>query len=155
MTAPLYLAAFKGPAIGWQRKVAHRAVTLATGSPWSHVEVVIDGIGYSARVEGGVGPMFLQTEFYDFFPLADRFQTQEVRQGALDFFAKHRSEPYDWRGIWHFAPPLSWLPTSGRICTTVIANALGYAERDSRELDPGELVLAVTTADPLLPAAPT
>ena len=49
------VALYKGPAKDWRHKVAHWAVCVATRSPYSHCELVIDGVCWSASArDGGV-----------------------------------------------------------------------------------------------------
>jgi hypothetical protein len=51
----LRLALYKGPAQDLAHKIAHWAVCLFTGSPYSHCELVINGVCRSASArDGGV-----------------------------------------------------------------------------------------------------
>lgn len=119
------LAFYKGPPHGdWWHTISHYAVRLWTWSKWSHVELVIDGVCYSASPrDGGVRSKVidLKSGRWDVLPVeidADQ---------ALRWFEGHDGDKYDWAGIWRFVIPL--LPHSRRrwFCFESVGAALGLA----------------------------
>lgn len=116
------VALYKGPAKDWRHKVAHWAVCVATRSPYSHCELVIGGVCWSASArDGGVrGKVIdLQSGRWDVFPI------EGDEAAALAWFLAHKGQRYDWAGVARFALP--FLPNSADrwFCSEALAAALG------------------------------
>lgn len=119
------IAFYKGPPRNdlWH-SISHYAIRLWTWSKWSHAELVIDGVCYSSSArDGGVRAktIDLNSGRWDVVPV------QIDERCALDWFAEHEDEPYDWAGILRFVFPL--LPHGLRewVCFEAIGSALGFA----------------------------
>jgi hypothetical protein len=59
----VYIASYKGPAEKFRHQLVHRLITTVTRSPYSHTELVLDGIGYSASERDG-GVRKKEIDFY-------------------------------------------------------------------------------------------
>lgn len=116
------IALYKGPPTDLAHKLAHWAVCLFTGSPYSHCELVIGGICYSASArDGGVRAkaIDLNTGRWDVFPI------EGDEKAALNWFIAHQGQKYDWAGIARFAIP--FLPHRSKqwFCSEACGAALG------------------------------
>lgn len=120
----LRLAFYKGPATDWTHKIAHWAVCLFTGSKYSHVELVINGVCWTSSArDGGVrGKVIdLHSGKWDVVELDEAFSAEQ----AISWFKAHEGEPYDWAGVMRFAIP--FLPQRSKqwFCSEACAAALG------------------------------
>lgn len=141
----MQLAFYKGPAKDLAHKIAHWAVCFWTRSPYSHCELVIDGVCYSSSTrDGGVRSkeIDLASGNWDLVPV------QGDLLMAMVHFRGTKGLPYDWAGVMRFVFP--WLPNPARrwYCSEWCAAALGW---EQIELSPQELY---SRASSLLHASP-
>lgn len=118
----MQVALYKGPAKDWRHKVAHWAVCVATRSPYSHCELVIGGVCWSASArDGGVrGKVIdLQSGRWDVFPI------EGDEAAALAWFRAHDGQRYDWAGVARFALPFLPNGSDRWFCSEALAAALG------------------------------
>lgn len=132
----LRLALYKGPAQDLAHKIAHWAVCLFTGSPYSHCELVINGVCWSASArDGGVrGKVIdLHSGKWDVVELDEAFRASD----AIAWFQSHAGEAYDWAGVMRFALP--FLPQRSKqwFCSEACAAAMGISR--AHELTPETL----------------
>lgn len=93
----VYLASYKGPADSFLHKVTHTAIKTVTHSPFSHCEIVINGIGYSSSERDG-GVRAKEIDFAD--------GKWEIRPmpwvpalSVLSFFQDTKDDGYDFWGL--------------------------------------------------------
>jgi hypothetical protein len=126
------LAMYKGPATGWRNKLGHWAVCFFTASRYGHIELVIDGVCYSASFrDGGVRAKViadLETSGH-----WDLFRISADRDLALARFGADGPKPYDWLGMLRVFPLLRWLPRidGKRFCSEEVAWMLGHADPET------------------------
>jgi len=121
------LALYKGPAQDLAHKIAHWAVCVFTGSPYSHCELVINGVCWSASArDGGVrGKVIdLHSGRWDVIDLPDSFS----EAAALAWFREHDGARYDWAGVMRFAVPFLPLSVGRWFCSEACAAALGIGQ---------------------------
>ena len=121
------LALYKGPAQNWAHKIAHWAVCTFTGSPYSHCELVINGVCWSASArDGGVrGKVIdLASGRWDVVDLP----AQLSQADALAWFRAHDGLRYDWAGVMRFALPFLPLCMVRWFCSEACGAALGLAQ---------------------------
>lgn len=123
------LALYKGPPkrSDWLHTLSHYGIRLWTWSKWSHAELVIDGVCWSASSrDGGVRRKFidLNSGRWDLvtIPLAE----QETGR-TLGWFLKHEGQGYDWLNIGRFVLPLLNHERDRWVCFEAIGAALGLA----------------------------
>lgn len=126
----MQLAMYRGPASGLRNTLVHAAVCVLTFSRYSHVELVINGICWSASPrDGGVRgkQIDLSTGRWDLFPV------QGNKESALSWFMRHRAQGYDWAGQLRCCPLLRWLPKRPhkRFCSEAVAAALGHPQPET------------------------
>lgn len=126
----LQLALYKGPASTLRNKLGHWLVCTLTLSPYSHVELVIDGVCWSASYrDGGVRPAIidLTSGHWDVFPIFGD------RDKALEWFGAHAGAAYDWPGMLRVCPALRWLPRRGKkfFCSEAVGAALGHPDPET------------------------
>jgi hypothetical protein len=143
--ARMQLAMYRGPGKAWAHKLLHWAICLFTWSRYSHIELVIDGICYSAsNRDGGVRGkrIDLTSGNWDVFDLPDTFQVR--RKHALAWFKKHDGENYDWLGIARLFFLLRWLPVRKKhhFCSKAVAAALQVP--DPEDFPPDNLLEHLT-----------
>jgi hypothetical protein len=133
------LAMYRGPATGLRNKIGHWAVCLFTISPYSHVELVIDGVCYSASFrDGGVRAKVIDdletSGHFDLFPI------EIDRELALARFEADKGKPYDWLGMLRVFPFLQWLPRrdAARFCSEEVGWMLGA--QDPETLSPEDVL---------------
>jgi hypothetical protein len=126
----LQLALYKGPATDTWHQLAHRVICWVTGSPYSHVELVINGVCCSASPRDG-GVRFKRIDLASGkWDVIDVPGHSEAR--AWDWFCRHNGHAYDYAGpaaaTSGFAAkpwPPRWacrLPTCGRqVCWLTIS----------------------------------
>ena len=123
----LQLALYKGPATDKWHQLAHRAICWFTGSPYSHVELVINGVCCSASPRDG-GVRFKRIDLtsgkWDVLPI------NQPDHRAWDWFARHSGHAYDYAGVLRFVLPL--LPSRRKqwFCSEAVAAALGLPNAD-------------------------
>lgn len=123
------LALYKAPGT-----LADKAIRLFTGSPYSHVELVINGMCCSSSIRDGgvrVKSFWLDPEKWDVIDIPG----DEAK--AWEWFATHAGEKYDWSGVWRFAIPFLPHRRNQWFCSEAVAAALGLVEPDL--WDPGML----------------
>lgn len=125
----MQLAIYKGPANKLSHRLFHKAVCIVTGSIYSHAELIIDGVAYSAshRDKG------VRAKTIDFgtgrWDVIDLPQFDELAaQTALAWFVAHDRQPYDIVGLFGFVVP--WCAESPRkwFCSEAIAAALALPQ---------------------------
>ena len=114
------LALYKAPGT-----LADKLIRIFTGSPYSHVELVIGNESWSASArEGIVRPKIM---WHD----PEKWDVIEIKGAepyALHWFLQHAGQKYDWAGVFRFILPL--LPNSRNrwFCSEAVAAALGLPE---------------------------
>lgn len=122
------IAFYKGPPRNdLLHSLSHHAIRLWTWSKWSHAELVIDGVCWSASArDGGVRfkTINLQSGRWDLVsaPLSE----DEVSR-ALAWFLKHEGEGYDYLNIGRFILPFLGQKRNRWVCFEAIGSALGLA----------------------------
>ena len=130
----MQIAFYKGPATGLVNKLGRLLVCLGTLSRYSHCELVIQGVCYSASArDGGVrGKVIdLASGHWD---VVDVPGDEAV---ALAWFHAHMGEAYDWMGVLRFALPFLRQRPRKWFCSEAVAEALGVA--GSAGVSPGDL----------------
>lgn len=131
----MQIAFYKGPAKGLVNKLGRLLVCVGTLSRYSHCELVIQGVCYSASArDGGVRAkqIDLRSGHWDVLPVlgADA-------DAALAWFEAHRGQPYDWVGVLRFALPFLPQRQGKWFCSEAVAAALGHT--DTAGVTPGAL----------------
>ena len=109
-----------------------------TRSPYSHVEIVINGVCYSSSLrEGRVRPkpIDLTPSWWRVIPI-----TWRDEDAALRVFRRYEGEPY---GYWDLLTQhVLRLPVDdpGLLCSELCALMLGLPESTARGMTPGQLV---------------
>lgn len=121
------IAFYKGAPPTLWRKLGHYAIRLWTWSKWSHAELVIDGVCYSAsKLDRGVRSKIINLDSgrWDVVPLAidDARNTH-----AKVWFAKHQGERYDNRNIIRFILAFVGHDKNKWVCFEAVGEALGLA----------------------------
>ena len=130
----MQIAFYKGPATGLVNKIGRLLVCLGTLSRYSHCELVVQGVCYSASArDGGVrGKVIdLGSGHWDVVDVPG----DEV--AALAWFERHQGDHYDWMGVLRFALPFLRQRPGKWFCSEAVAEALGVA--DSAGVSPGDL----------------
>lgn len=86
------LALYKG-----KGQIGNALIRLWTGSPYSHCELVVDGMAYSSSIrDGGVRAKVIDFDDanWDFIPLPDCFALK-----IQEYFAATRGIHYGWRDL--------------------------------------------------------
>lgn len=119
-----YLAFYKGPANDWVHKTTHHATCLWTRSKYSHVELVIDGVCYSASGrDGGVRKKVIPN-----LNSSGRWDIYEVKIDkafALNLFKYEEGLGYDYLGVAKFVLPFIPESQSRWYCSELIAAMMG------------------------------
>ena len=115
-----------------------RAICGWTRSPYSHVEIVINGVCYSSSLrDGGVRakPIDLNKPHWRVIPIDWRDE-----DAALRVFRRYDGEPYGWTDL--LTQHVLRLPISdpGLLCSELCALMLGLPESTARGMTPGQLV---------------
>lgn len=135
------LALYKGPAQDIAHKIAHWAVCLFTGSPYSHCELVIGGVCWSASArDGGVRGKVIDLASGHW----DLFEIHGDEDLALEWFLAHDGARYDWAGVFRFALPFLPASRSRWFCSEACAAALLLP--GARDLNPQQLLDHLRTA---------
>lgn len=122
------LALYKGPPHDdWVHTLSHYGIRVWTWSKWSHGELVIDGVCWSASArDGGVRPkqIDLTSGRWDVFEL-DLSEDEVTR--ALAWFLLHEGDGYDYRNIGRFVAPFLGQDEDRWVCFEALGAALGMA----------------------------
>ena len=125
MTAQL--AFYKGPPTGALNLAGYWGIRVWTWSRWSHVELVLNGICWSASAwDGGVRGKHidLNSGHWDVIALP---LTDEEAAYALAWFRKNEGARFDYRNILRFILPLIGHNRRQVVCFESVASALGLA----------------------------
>lgn len=119
----------------------NRAVSWWTNGPYSHVELIIDGVSYSSSFrDGGVRKKVIEykPDHWDMFQLDCSTETE---QSAVAWFEKHMGQKYDVIGLIGFV--IGTVSGNKRkfFCSEAVAAALGYDE--TWRFDPNDLAAIV------------
>jgi len=124
----LQLAFYKGPPADRWHSLSHRLTCFVTGSVYSHVELVINGLCWSASPrDGGVRSkqVDLTSGRWDVITLTP--VNQKTESDALDWFRQHQGQGYDWAGVLRFVLPFLPQRSDQWFCAEAVAAALGLA----------------------------
>lgn len=132
------LALYKGPP---KKDITHLAghygIKLWTRKPWSHAELVIDGVAYSSSArDGGVRPKVIDfnTGRWD---LVDLPLTPEEESYALLWFHEREHWKYDYWNIGRFVFPIINHDRDRVVCFEAVASALRLPA--AHKFDAGDL----------------
>lgn len=121
------LALYRGPAADWLHQVSHYAIRAWTWSRWSHAELVIDGVCWSASSrDSGVRSKVinLSSGRWDVIDL-DLSDSTAVR--ALAWYQQHDGAGYDYLGIARFVAPFLGHSRNRWLCFESVGAALDLA----------------------------
>ena len=118
--------------------IGGRVICAWTRSPYSHVEIVINGVCYSSSLrDGGVRPnvIDLTPSWWRVIPIGWRDEAD-----ALLVFEQHKGKPYGWGDL--ITQHVLRLPVDdpGLLCSELCALMLGLPESTARGMSPGQLV---------------
>ena len=118
--------------------IGGRLICWWTRSPYSHVEIVINGVCYSSSLrDGGVRakPIDLNKPHWRVISIDWRDEG-----AALRVFRRYDGEPYGWGDL--ITQHVLRLPISdpGLLCSELCALMLGLPESTARGMTPGQLV---------------
>lgn len=119
------IAFYKGPAGSFWQKLGHYVTCFWTQSQYSHCELVVDGVCYSASArDGGVRrkEIDLGTGKWDIVDWPDDYDAQDI----LNFFDWTKYKRYDWVGLLRFVFPFIPSAKSRWYCSEWCAAALGF-----------------------------
>jgi len=130
----MQIAFYKGPAKGLVNKLGRLLVCIGTWSKYSHCELVINGMCYSASArDGGVRSKAIDLASGHW----DVVEVPGDAMRALAWFQRHQGDRYDWWGVLRFALPFLRQRPGKWFCSEAVAEALGMA--DSAGVTPGDL----------------
>lgn len=123
------LALYKGPPRkgDWLHLLSHLGIRLWTWSKWSHAELVIDGVCWSASArDGGVRQKSINLDSgrWDLVSLP---LTDEETGRAFGWFLTHEGEGYDYLNIARFIFAFLGQDRNKWVCFEAIGSALGLA----------------------------
>lgn len=119
-----YIAAYKGPASGLFNAIFHKGVCLVTASKYSHCELVIDGVAYSASArDGGVRSKLIDFNSgkWDLYPVT------VDKDYVLSFFKETEDDPYDYLGLGYFLTGIAMGSLGKWFCSEWCAKAMKKA----------------------------
>lgn len=124
----MQLAFYKGPAPELVHQISHLGTCLFTRSKYSHVELVIDGVCWSASSrDNGVRSKVIDFNSgkWDVITIAGD------QAYAMEWFKEHRGEKYDWAGIFRFL--IKFLPhrKDEWFCSEAVAAALCFSSPEN------------------------
>lgn len=135
----MQMALYRGPATDTWHQVGHRLIAWFTGSPYSHCEIVINGMAMSSSSRDG-GVRFKAIDFasgkWHLVPLPGS------EASVWAWFATHEGEAYDWAGIARFIVPLLPQRHNQWFCSEACAAALGLEH--PADWTPGMLAVKFT-----------
>ena len=121
----VHLALYKGPPSGRLNKIGHYGIRLWTRSPWSHAELVIDGVAYSSSArDGGVRPKQIDFDSGRWDLVTLPLTAEEVSY-ALLWFHQRDGWKYDYLNIGRFVFPILGHERNRVVCFEAVAAALG------------------------------
>jgi hypothetical protein len=132
----MQIAFYKGPATDSVHQLSHLSVTWWTRSPYSHVELVVDGYAYSSsgRDDGVRRKLIDFTDGkWDLFDLDKSFVDESY---VKDFFFQTDSKKYDWAGVFRYPLPFLWNDPNRWYCSEWCSAGLRYQNND---VSPGKL----------------
>ena len=118
--------------------IGGRLICWWTRSPYSHVEIVINGVCYSSSLrDGGVRPAVIDLKPSWWRTIQIGWRDEEA---ALRVFEQHRGKPYGYGDL--IAQHVLRLPVDdpGLLCSELCALMLGLPESTARGMSPGALV---------------
>ena len=142
----MHLAFYKGmPSDRWHR-ISHRLTCWFTSSHYSHVELVINGMCYSASArDSGVRSKALDLGSGKWDVVRIPGMSDADESDALDWFAEHAGQPYDWAGALRFAVPILPQRSKQWFCSEAVSAALGLDNpHDMTPEDVYQFVLSVS-----------
>ena len=118
--------------------VGGRLICWWTRSPYSHVEIVINGVCYSSSLrDGGVRKKVIDLDkpWWRVIPI-----TWRDEEAALRVFRRYEGQPYGWTDL--ITQHVLRLPVDdpGLLCSELCALMLGLPESTARGMSPGQLV---------------
>lgn len=139
MYSPVMLAMYRGPHLDVKAWIVHIAICIRTLSWYSHCELVIHGVCWSASPrDGGVrGKVIdLDSGHWSVFPIdgADA-------DYALAYFKARRGWKYSWRGFWRYVLPFVKQKPNEALCGQICAGALKLPNPES--YSPQKLLVAI------------
>jgi hypothetical protein len=117
-----------------QDRLFDRLVRFVTGSVYSHCELIVNGVSYSASMrDGGVRQKVIdyKPERWDFVEVDGEAMT------AVRWFHEHEEDHYDYLGLLGFLTPWRTESQSRWFCSEAVAAALGIPE--PWKFSPGKL----------------
>lgn len=130
----MQIAFYKGPAKGLTNQLGRLLVCLGTLSRYSHCELVIQGVCYSASArDGGVRGKVIDLDSGHW----DVVDVPGDEAAALAWFRQHQGERYDWMGVLRFALPFLRQRPGKWFCSEAVAAMLGMGDGDG--VTPGDL----------------
>lgn len=123
------IALYKGPPTTSDipHFVSHYAIKVRTISPYSHGELVIDGVGYSASArDKGVRRKEINFNSGKW----DMFDINPSRVNiphAMEIFKKYEGSEYDWRNIVRYVIPFAGQEEDKFVCFEFIGVMLNFA----------------------------
>lgn len=128
------LALYKGPAPTLLRKIVHALICWRTGGPYSHVELVNGGWGYSASfLDGGVRAKAINFDSGHW----DMVDVPGDEEAAIRWFDAHKGQPYDWFGLFGWVLPWRVSYRKWWFCSEAVAEAMGLPR--SWKISPNDL----------------
>lgn len=119
-----YLAFYKGPAKDSFHKLSHQATCYWTKSKYSHVELVIDGMCYSASArDGGVRKKVIPN--LNDSGRWDIFEVKIDKEFALNLFKYAEGLGYDYLGVTKFVLPFIPESQTRWYCSEIVAAMMG------------------------------
>lgn len=131
----MQIALYRGPATDWQHKVAHWVTCFVLTirgmrwCPYSHAELVIDGVCYSSSVrDDGVRSKVIDLNTGKWVLVDVVGSSKEL---ALARFAEREGFGYDWTGALRWGVPFLRQRAKADYCFEVVAHMLGLPEPSS------------------------
>ena len=118
--------------------IGGRLICWWTRSPYSHVEIVINGVCYSSSMrDGGVRPKPINLNKPWWRTIQIDWRDPD---DVLKVYAEHRGKPYGWGDL--ITQHVLRLPVDdpGLLCSELCALMLGLPESAARGMSPGALV---------------
>jgi hypothetical protein len=133
----IQIAMYRGPATKVPHKLSHALIKWWFKSPYSHSELVIGGVCWTASYrDGGVRAKVIDLHDgkWDLFPVP-----AHKRDAALAFLQQEKGKPYDQAGVVSYVLRFVKHNPNKWFCFEICARALGYEGRADR-ISPQELV---------------
>jgi hypothetical protein len=108
-----------------QDRFFDKLVMFVTGSTYSHCELIVNGVSYSASMrDGGVRQKLIDYK-------SDRWDVLEIEGEAMTavrWFHEHEEDGYDYLGLLGFLLPWRTEMQTKWFCSEAVAAALGIPE---------------------------